>query len=76
MHVDDLRIGPYSNDQLRQDNQRLHRELLEARANLRDQFAMAALQGLLASGANYHESEKNVRLSYAHADAMMKERGE
>lgn len=40
--------------------------------DLRDYFAAAALQGMLANG---HWNENCVELAYAHADAMLKQRG-
>ncbi len=42
-------------------------------ATLRDQFAMAALQGMLAGGANIYDFFA-VSHAYAFADAMLEER--
>lgn len=38
--------------------------------SLRDYFAAAALQGLLAGAPNYHETKAS-KAAYAHADAML-----
>lgn len=42
-------------------------------ATLRDQFAMAALTGMLMRSVGYEETAEK---AYKFADAMMKERGE
>lgn len=47
----------------------------QARAELRDRFAMAALTGLLASGGDSFTYEK-VREAWEIADAMLKARAE
>lgn len=41
---------------------------------LRDQFAMAAITGILASGSLWSEEERLAEIAYKHADAMLKER--
>ena len=56
-----------------------HREDIErarkqARAELRDRFAMAALTGMMA--ANYEFTDRVVKETYEIADAMLKARGD
>ena len=59
-----------------------HREDIErarkqARAELRDRFAMAALTGLLADPESSMESlDWIAKVAYEYADAMMKARGD
>lgn len=59
-----------------------HREDIErarkqARAELRDRFAIAALTGLLAAGdALAYNRKENAEEAWAQADAMMKARGD
>jgi hypothetical protein len=49
-------------------------EEAKARAELRDRFAMAALQGMLARESDL--ARDVARYAYQYADAMIKERGE
>lgn len=49
-------------------------EEIAARARLRDEFAMHALQGLLAGMGSMFYTETAARAAYEHADAMMKAR--
>jgi len=49
----------------------------QARAELRDRFAMAALTGLLAAGwTDMLSREKRAAEAWAEADAMLKARGD
>lgn len=50
----------------------------QARAELRDRFAMAALTGLLANGSFYlaNHLAQRAKAVWAEADAMMKARGD
>ncbi len=50
-----------------------HLNTAPERPTLRDQFAMAALTGLLAS-EEFHSLTTAAKMSYAFADAMMAER--
>lgn len=62
-------------DMLRINNERLERELAEAKATLRDQFAMAALTGLCANPSFPHDNRHDVsELCYFLAGGMMLER--
>ena len=50
-------------------------EKAQARAELRDRFAMAALTGLLAAGDHHAYNRDEVAIeAWLHADAMMKAR--
>ncbi len=46
----------------------------EKRALLRDQFAMAALQGMCARDDPERDIRKRVEVAYAYADSMLQER--
>jgi len=50
----------------------------QARAELRDRFAMAALTGLLANGSFYlaNHLDQRAKAVWAEADAMLKARGD
>jgi len=57
-------------------NNELEMELLHLRLEARDQFAMAALQGLLASkGKSVYGFDVTAEQAYICADAMLKARG-
>jgi hypothetical protein len=57
------------------ENVYLKSELLD-RPTMRDQFAMAALTGMLAGYSNDEEGQHFVEVAYQFADYMMKERDE
>lgn len=48
--------------------------VLPQTATLRDQFAMAALQGMLSHPLSTCSTSSDVQAAYAFADAMLKER--
>lgn len=53
----------------------LHRNQLMRSVTLRDQFAMAALIGIINSAeTRTPDQNENARYAYDHADAMMRER--
>ena len=54
--------------------QEFHAEKKEEREKLRDQFAMAALQGMLANPNLGGTRDYVVEAAYKYADAMLKER--
>lgn len=41
---------------------------------LRDEFAMVALTGIMATGGSHYEAAYNSSIAYRHADVMMRER--
>lgn len=74
MHVDDLQPKPF---QLLGEIERLRMENACLEISLRDKFAMAALQGSIASGAaEVSTYESDATSAYKWADAMMKARKE
>ena len=70
-----MAIYPPSDVDLIEANKRLQGEVRQLHQTLRDQFAMAALTGLMANyGNDIGSDEDRARWSYEQADAMMKAR--
>jgi hypothetical protein len=69
-------MNPVTWNNLITENAELKRQLLESRATLRDQFAMAALTGLIAKGTILDGCYPVEEASYDIADTMLYVRDE